>query len=306
MNDELPSFESLCVDVDPAAQPALDRPGAAPADADQRQWIDEGVVVRRGFFPDEALDPYIAVRADLARFGPPALLSGWLNGNSYMHVPQLRRLSLHPPLMELLRHLLGEPAFLHLNLTNWMSSDRNWHQDSYLNPPEVGGWYAAVWIALGDIHPDSGPFQWISGSHRWPMLSGEKVRDTLPEADRDRRSESGAWIWPTLTQDMLAAVVDREIERRGAPVRTLLAEKGDLLVWHSRLMHRGSVAAVPFMERRSLIAHYSVIGRRPDMFAELDENGHGYFPLKDPLVWAVQVGSEITMCSQPYVEPSQP
>ena len=50
---------------------------------------------------------------------------------------------------------------LHLNLTGWISSERNWHQDDYLNSAEINGWYLAVWMALDDVSPNSGPFQFI-------------------------------------------------------------------------------------------------------------------------------------------------
>ena len=297
-----PGFDSLCAELDQEAQPPLDRADGSlvTLDADQRQWVDEGVVIRRGFFPDEILDPYIAVRQRLSEFGDAALLGGWQSANSYMHVPELRRLSLYPPMMGLLERLFGRPAMLIMNLTNWISSDRNWHQDTYLNPAHVGAWHVAVWIALGDIHPDSGPFQYVPGSHRWPMLSGDKVRQTLPEAERERRSESGAEVWPTLTQDMLASVIDREIARTGLPVRTFLGSKGDLLIWHGRLMHRGSTAAKPLMERRSLIAHYGIVGKRPDMATAQDENGCSFFLNTGPLVWADSRGDKILLRSKDY------
>ena len=45
---------------------------------------------------------------------------------------------------------------LHLALTGWISTQRDWHQDDYLNPPFVANWYAAVWMALDDISAESG------------------------------------------------------------------------------------------------------------------------------------------------------
>ena len=60
---------------------------------------------------------------------------------------------------------------------------------------------------------------------------------------------------------------------------TYLPKKGDVLLWHSRLIHRGSKANVPGMERRALIVHYSGINHRQDM-PQAEPYGDGYiFPL---------------------------
>src|SRR5438552_11002670 len=80
--------------------------------------------------------------------------------------------------------LIGEPMMLHLALTGWVSTERTWHQDDYLNPAHVAGWYAAVWMALDDnIHSDSGPFEYLPGSHRWPTLRRDKVISFLTEEE---------------------------------------------------------------------------------------------------------------------------
>jgi hypothetical protein len=68
-----------------------------------------------------------------------------------MHVPEIRDLSLYPPLHEVIKELFGGEFVLHLNLTGFVSTERDWHQDDYLNPPFINGWYLATWMALEDI-----------------------------------------------------------------------------------------------------------------------------------------------------------
>jgi len=96
----------------------------------------------------------------------------------------MRYLLLYPPLMAKLKEVIGEEMILHLCLTGWVSTQRGWHQDDYLNPSFVNSWRTAVWIALGDIH---GPFEYVLGSHRWPLMRGEKVRALLTDEERARR-----------------------------------------------------------------------------------------------------------------------
>ncbi len=113
----------------------------------------------------------------------------------------------------MLRELIGKETMLHLNLTGWISTERDWHQDDDLNPGPVNSWYAAVWIALDTIDPASGPFEFIPGSHRWPLPRGEKVRAFMTAEERARSiADAGFDIWPKLTEPAIEA----EIRERGA------------------------------------------------------------------------------------------
>ena len=266
-------FSMLSETVDDALVPALDRADVddSALDPDQRAWRRDGVISKPGFIPEALIDTYCAIRSRVPDPG------GWACPVPYMHVPELRAISLYPPLTQLLGHLIGEEMGLHLNLTGWVSTDRNWHQDDYLNPPYVNSWYAAVWIALDDIHPDSGPFEYVPGSHRWPLLKSHRVRMLLDETEREGP-------WPTLAERFVNDAAEREIVRRDAPRRTFLAKKGDVLIWHGRLMHRGSYANVPGMERKALISHYSGVHHRPDMPAVAHSaDGSAYFVHNIPL-----------------------
>jgi ectoine hydroxylase-related dioxygenase (phytanoyl-CoA dioxygenase family) len=186
---------------------------------------------------------------------------------------------MYGPLHEEMEKLVGEPVGVHLNLTGWISTTRNWHQDSYLNPPHVGDYYIAAWIALDTIHPDSGPFQYVKGSHKWAQVTREKILAALAPHERDHK-------WPTHSERLLTEAFEEEIERRGAEVTVHLPERGDVLLWHGRLLHRGTIANVPGMERRSLIAHFSGVNHRQDMPpAQKHAMGGYFFPINDPNRW---------------------
>lgn len=205
------------------------------------------------FLPGRLIDPYCRVREKVPR------PHGWTSPTPYMHVPELRSVCCYPPLQRVLQRLLGGPMGLHLNLTGWISTERSWHQDDYLNPGTVNSWYAAVWFALDTIHPDSGPFQWVPGSHRWPVMRRERVRNHLSAEER------ADWKWPKIAERFVTPAYEQEIIRSGLPVESFLGQRGDVLVWHGRLVHRGSRPRVPGMTRRGLIAHYSEVHKRPDM-----------------------------------------
>lgn len=246
----------------------LTTPAPAPGPMD---WNDEGVVVLSGFVPENLMAAYETCWLGANGDRP----GGWPDCTPYRRHPELLNLLTHQPLADELARLLGEPAGVHLNLTGWVTTTRDWHQDSYLNPPHVGDWYAAVWVALDDIHPDSGPFQYVAGSHRWPQVTRERILTALPPEQRDHR-------WPRNSEAVLTPLFEAEIARRGAPVTTHLPSRGDVLIWHGRLLHRGSRANVEGMQRKALIAHYSGINHRDDMPAAMRHRDQGwYFPVDD-------------------------
>lgn len=263
-------------------------------------WNDTGVVILRDALNPDMVADYCAEWIDAN--GPVALHDliatqpnpggvvygtgqllhaehpgGWDDCTPYMRYPALMALCCSTVIADALADLLGEPAGVHLNLTGWVSTERNWHQDGYLNPEYVGDHYAAVWMALGDIHPDSGPFQYVPGSHRWHRLVRERFEPFVDMADP---------AWPKATEDILTPLVEARIAGRGgevpAEVVSYTPNAGDVLIWHPRLYHRGSRAAVRGMYRPALIAHYSGINHRGDMPApERHQLGGYYFPIPE-------------------------
>lgn len=267
---EKPSMRSLTEQI-PLPEPFQGEGWGGPGD---------GVSIAPGFFDED--DPLLLNYEacwqrengygweDHAQYG--VRKGGWPDATPYMRHREIRDLLCDRDLAEVLFDAIGEPAGLHLNLTGWVSTQRNWHQDTYLNPPHVGDAYAAVWIALEDIHPDSGPFQYVPGSHRWPVVTQDKIAQYVDLADP---------AWPTYSEAVLTPLWEAEIRRRKATVVTHLPKRGDLLIWHSRLVHRGSAPNVPGMRRKALIAHYSGIHHRQDMPPAVEHQPGGglFFPL---------------------------
>jgi ectoine hydroxylase-related dioxygenase (phytanoyl-CoA dioxygenase family) len=99
-----------------------------------------------------------------------------------------------------------------------------------------------------------------------------------------RREERDLVTWPMLAERFVNDVAAAEVASGGTSPERFIARKGDVLIWHGRLMHRGSYANVPGMERKALISHYSGLSHRVDMpLVDRTAGGQAYFRLDYPL-----------------------
>lgn len=247
-------FDELCESFPQEILPWLDRDGLPRHATFCQKWWHHGYIILPGFIPDDLIDNYVERYQQVF----PPLSGGWDYATPYREEPILRDLVCYEPLQDMMDILIGEPMGVHLNLTGWVSTKRDWHQDGYLNPDSVADWYCATWVALDDIDPDSGPFEFVPGSHRWPTIRNEKMVAALQPEERGPD-------WPTYSERILTPFFTRKIEEEGLPVERFLAKKGDVLIWHARLLHRGSVPVNPNIERRACISHYSGISHREAM-----------------------------------------
>ena len=108
------------------------------------------------------------------------------------------------------------------------------------------------WLALEDVQPLSGEFQFVPGSHR------------LPEplhygTDKGHHGDHGEYY------KVLTATLGM-CEERGLRTESFRAKKGDVLIWHGDLMHGGAPIEDPTSTRQSLIAHLTPLGVMPTMF----------------------------------------
>lgn len=248
------TFNDLSEPMAAEMLPTCLRPYPPPAMSDrQMAYRQHGCVIVRDLIPHDLIDAYLERRL---REGQ------WPTPTPYMDVPELRDICCHRDIRELLAHLHDEEMLLHLNLTGLVSTERDWHQDSYLNPPHVRGFYCAIWFALGNIHPDSGPFEYVPGSHRWPVITRERVLKAAGIESFEKASPD----WPKTTEQIVVPAIEAELARSKSTVKQFLpASKGDVLVWHGNLVHRGSKPKKPAMERLAVIAHYSGENHRADM-----------------------------------------
>lgn len=192
------------------------------------EFLSAGAVPIPGLLPAALIDSYVDGWWK-RRFSFDRAHHGAGTTQLYQTNMEIRSILLSDPIVEVFTEL-GLCVALHSELTQWRSANTGWHVDIFHGNLESPGQYLGVWVALDDIDPESGVFQYVPGSHRWAFSSDD-------ENSVDR-----------LCQEVMAS---HEHE-----IVSFIPKKGDVLVWNGRVIHRGSApkADIP---RPALIGHYA-------------------------------------------------
>ena len=243
--------------------PWLDRPDAkeALAKADLStvpeefrpklaSWVDDGFLSLDGFFSGEQVD---AINSDLERQMEAGTVDYHYRGNrvpdAFRKSAPIRDTVNDPRLLSVLSFLLGKEAKLFQTINFFEGSQQHAHSDSFHMTTEPKGNLVAIWMALEDVEPGSGPLFYYPGSHRLPYVMTEDLEGG--EGSSLIAEDKG----PIYDRKMEEIVASLDIE----PV-DFLPRKGDVLVWHANLIHGGKGIETPGATRKSLVAHYFAKG----------------------------------------------
>ncbi|MGF1588760.1 MAG: phytanoyl-CoA dioxygenase family protein [Pleurocapsa sp.] len=119
------------------------------------------------------------------------------------------------------------------------------HQDHYYLDTDPPGNLIGVWYALEDIHPESGCFFVIPGSHKGSLISrknlsliDKKTKTIVPEHDQMRKK------------------IINLIREKNYKYQALPLDKGDVLFWHPYTIHGAYQNKNTQFSRKSFTAHF--------------------------------------------------
>lgn len=270
-----------CVEVfraenfpDSKSQPWLDQPDAlAQIDrrlarrqitADQakicRFWHQHGYYVVRGAIDPATIDETWAAyedaiaRGDLVLSPEKAADDDPHPGrslNPHLTIERVDGLLRHSRLLDFCSLVLGRKAIPFQTIASHKGSQQSEHSDSIHMTTYPLGYLAACWVAMEDIHEDSGPLVYYPGSHRWPYVFSSDVGISTA----DFRDHGYAPYVERYEPAMRHALEDR-----GAHKQNFIAKKGDVLFWHANLVHGGSPRNAIHHSRKAMVHHYFAEG----------------------------------------------
>ncbi len=221
-------------------------------------WERDGFFIRRGFAREPTMRDMLARAVEICRRQAagedvaPALVVPEARGNPRARAPEdlvskifrlhrdpvFERFARVPVLLDLIAELLGEEIDCFLSQFIFKTPGaygQPWHQDA-LYFPFTPDRQLGVWLAVSEATLDNGCLHVLPRSHLEPVH---------PHV-RDRRPGSNYGYLEIVDHDMTGAV----------PVPM---QPGDLLVFHSHLMHR-STDNVSDRIRAAMVYHYSPAG----------------------------------------------
>jgi phytanoyl-CoA hydroxylase len=191
-------------------------------------------------------------------------------GSLHLWFDRAGELIFPPQVLRFLTQIYERPPVAFQTLTMRKGSEDPLHIDTgpltLTEPMSLVG----SWVALEDIQPLSGEFQFIPGSHR------------LPELLHNGTDKGHVFGGDYEEYGKILTATHRMCEERGLETKSFMAKKGDVLIWHADLMHGGASIQDRQRTRMSLVAHMMPLGVMPTFFDFAEANvgpyaGGGYF-----------------------------
>jgi ectoine hydroxylase-related dioxygenase (phytanoyl-CoA dioxygenase family) len=211
------------------------------------KWIDEGYMILPKFFDDASVDAINSSLDGLIQRGEASTNPRDRRRimNPFLQSREVSDALKDPDLLRLLSFTLGKEVRLFQGMHFFVGSQQGAHSDFFHMSTEPIGYLIAIWVALEDVSPESGPVYYYPGSHKLPYLMSE-----------DLEARSGPLFIAKGKDQEYTGRLRAAVEQAGIEPVDFLAEKGDVLVWHGNLVHGGNAIARNGATRRSLVAHY--------------------------------------------------
>jgi len=210
-----------------------------------RHWSANGYLIWEHFFDDQTIDN---INMEVDRLVNEKSLT-FTHDNKLPFLnkisPRIASVTNDPCLIRLLSFILGKEVVPFQTLNFIRGSGQRTHSDSIHMTTYPLGYLIAVWIALEDIHEESGPLFYYPGSHRLPYLLND-----------DFGNISSAWMLGSRKYSDYEDVIEDLVSKKGMKKKYFMPRKGDILVWHANLLHGGAPVLDPSWTRKSLVIHY--------------------------------------------------
>ncbi len=169
------------------------------------------------------------------------LQDGWEDKNFF----EISEIACHKEILDLLRILFGREPFPFQTLNFFKGSSQAIHSDIVHFNSVPSGFMCGVWVALEDIDPNSGPLSYYPQSHRLPILKSSTLN--LKNSDISKHPHP---------QTLFESKWSELICENNLNEQKFIAKKGDILLWHSNLLHGGSKIQSKDLTRFSQVTHY--------------------------------------------------
>ena len=165
----------------------------------------------------------------------------WYHHNIY----EISQLANHPEILKALVHIYGRTFFPFQTLNFPNGSDQHVHSDAVHFHTLPKGFMCGIWIAMENVHEDAGPLFYYPKSHRLPYVMSKTLDISFEEISNSKYPQK--FFEPYWRNILKENDFEKEI---------FLAKKGQVLIWHSNILHGGSKIKNKNLTRWSQVTHY--------------------------------------------------
>ena len=121
-----------------------------------------------------------------------------------------------------------------------VGSEQDMHSDMFYMSPVTANQMLASWIAIDDVTEECGPLFYVPGSHK---LAPHRFSDGSVKAIFSEVPDA-------------VAATQKRMDDLGLRRERFLAKGGDVLIWHSQLVHGGDAIRDRSAKRTAIVTHY--------------------------------------------------
>lgn len=174
--------------------------------------------------------------------------------NGYQKFAPVRAVGEHPRILQFIEDLTDRKPSPFQTLNFRYGTQQKVHSDLMHFSTFPQGLMVAAWVALEDIHNDSGPLIAYPGSHKTPMMYYNDLGIDTSNTTFLRKT-MGHHAYTQYEKQL----EERVLSKLPPPTRVLM-QAGDAFVWASNLYHGGTPVDNPNRTRVSQVTHYFLDG----------------------------------------------
>jgi hypothetical protein len=163
------------------------------------------------------------------------------------------------PIRRFLQLIFQRPPLAFQSLSFIAGTGQPIHQDTAYVVVSSPMEFAASWIALEDIQPNTGELEYYEGSHKMEEFLFQGQYKNMPLGDPDHLK---------YLQSLHKKAAEMGLKRK-----KFRPKKGDALIWSADLAHGGSQERDPNTSRLSIVTHYCPFELEPAYFRSVPNSG---------------------------------
>ncbi|MGE5107828.1 MAG: phytanoyl-CoA dioxygenase family protein [Sphingobacteriales bacterium] len=218
---------------------------SVPVQQQIKNWSKNGYLILEKLFDKATID---IINSEVDRLVNSGAVH-FTHDNKIMFANKLsepiKKTTYHPVLKSVLEFLLDKEVVPFQTLNFKYGSGQKAHSDSIHMTTYPLGYLIAAWVALEDIHEDSGPLYYYPGSHKLPYLLNNDFGNISSKLSLGQKNYTD---YEEVIEDIIA--------KEKLHPQIFLPKKGDVLIWHANLIHGGMPVVNKLITRKSMVIHY--------------------------------------------------